>query len=397
MKRYREDFLILQKRIKGKPIVYLDNACMTLKPVQVVNKINEYYNEYPACGGRSQHKLGQQVTLWTDESRKTAAKFFNAKKPSEIIFTRNTTEGINLISHSLDFKQGDTVLTTDREHNSNLIPWQVNKTIKHNITPSKDDGTFDMDAFKAKLTKNVKLVSVVHTSNLDGYTLPVKDIINLAHDNGSLVLLDAAQSAPHQEINVKKLDVDFLACSGHKMVGPTGTGILYGKEKHLEKLKPFMVGGETVTDSTYDSQTFEKIPQKFEAGLQDYAGIIGLGEAFRYLRKVGMSDIHDHEIKLHKLIAGELASEHKINSLNPAAQKSGIYTFNIEGMDTHMIALMLDKTANIAIRSGHHCVHSWFNARKINGAARASLYFYNTKEECRQFCEEVKKIAKHFA
>ncbi|MFH0752412.1 MAG: cysteine desulfurase [archaeon] len=396
MKKYREDFLILRKKLKGKSIIYFDNACMTLKPIQVVNKINEYYNEYPACGGRSQHQLGSRVTEEVNETRKLAAKSLNAKKSSEIVFTKNTTESINLIANSLDFKEGDKVLTTDREHNSNLIPWQIQTRIQHETIPSNQDGTFNLEKLKEKLTKKVKLLSVVHTSNLDGYTLPVKEIIKLAHNNGTLVLLDAAQSAPHQEVNVKKLDVDFLACSGHKMMGPTGTGILYGKERLLNNLKPFIVGGETVTDSTYKSQTFDKIPHKFEAGLQNYAGIIGLGAAIKYLNKIGMDKIQSHEQKLGDYIRKEL-TEDKIELINPQSQTSGIFSFNIKGMDSHMVALTLDKTSNIMIRSGHHCVHSWFNAHKINGSARASLYLYNTKEECELFCEEVKKIVKHFA
>ncbi len=396
LKKYREDFLILRKKVRGRPIIYFDNACMALKPIQVINKLNEYYNEYPACGGRSQHQLGIRVTEETEETRRTAAKFLSAKKPSEIIFTRNTTESINLVANSLGLKEGDKVLTSDREHNSNLVPWHMQKA-QHETMPSNKDGTFSMDSLNKKLTKKVKLISVVHTSNLDGYTLPIKEITKAAHDNGTLVLIDAAQSAPHKEVNAKKLDVDFLACSGHKMLGPTGTGMLYGKEDALEKLKPFIVGGETVTDSTYNSQTFEKVPNRFEAGLQDYAGIIGLGEALRYLNKVGMNEIEAHEQKLGELIRQELSSESKIELINPEAQKSGICSFNIKGLDPHMIVLTLDKTANIMTRSGHHCVHSWFNAHKINGSARASLYFYNTKEECEQFCEEVKKIAKHFA
>lgn len=395
LKNYREDFLILSKKINGKPITYLDNACMSLKPTQVVEKITEYYNEYPTCGSRSQHKLGTRVTEEVESARRLASNLFNTK-PSEIVFTRNTTEGINLISRSLDFKQGDRVLITDREHNSNLIPWQIHPRVKHDIILSNQDGTFSLETLKKKLTKDVKLLSIAHTSNLDGYTLPVKEIIKAAHDNGTLVMLDAAQSAPHMEINAKKLDVDFLACSGHKMLGPTGTGILYGKEELLKELEPFMVGGGTVTDSTYTSHKLEKAPQKFEAGLQDYAGISGLGEAIKYLKKVGLGNIEDHEKKLRSHIAELLAGEKKIDLINPNAQKSGIYSFNIKGLDSHTIALTLDKTNNIMIRSGQHCVHSWFNAKKIDGAARASVYFYNTKEECELFADEVKKIAKHF-
>ncbi len=401
MNKYREDFLILHKKINGKPIIYIDNACVTLKPVQVTDKIVEYYNEYPACAGRSIHKLSARVTQEVDDARNLAAKFFNAKKSSEMIFTRNTTEGINIVANSLGIKPGEKILTSDREHNSNLIPWQMQarKGAVHEIAISNDDGTFNLESFKKKLTKNVKMVSVVQTSNLDGYTLPIKEITKVAHDNGSLVMIDAAQSAPHHEINVKKLDVDFLACSGHKMLGPSGIGLLYGKQHLLEQMAPFLVGGETVKDSTYTTQTFEGIPHKFEAGLQNYSGIVGLGAALKYLKKVGLDNIADHELKLNQHMTSQLESEKKIKLLGPkdAKMRSGIYSFNIEGLDPHIIALTLDKTSNIMMRSGMHCVHSWFNAHKINGSARASMYFYNTKEECETFCEEIKKMAKHFA
>ena len=395
MKKYREDFLVLRKKIKGKPIIYLDNACMTLRPRQVVDKVNEYYNEYPACAGRSQHKLGVLAENAVDESRRTCSKFLTSKKPSEIIFTRNATEGINLVAHSLKLDKGDKVLTTDREHNSNLIPWQIHPKAKHGVIPSNEDGTFDLEALDKLLTKDVKLLSLVHTSNLDGYTIPAKQIIKTAHDNGTLVMLDAAQSAPHREINAKKLDVDFLACSGHKMLGPSGTGILYAKQELLESMSPFIVGGETVSDSTYNTQTFEKPPHKFEAGLQNYAGIVGLGAALKYLKKVGLDKIEAHEKKLRIHIAKQLEADDKIELVNPKAQASGIYSFNINGIGPHMISLTLDKTSNIMTRSGQHCVHSWFNAKGIDGSARASLYLYNTKEECDKFVEEVQKLAKY--
>lgn len=389
--KIRQDFPVLDK-----PIIYMDSACVSLKPKQVVDAMNRYYNEFPACGGRSMHKLGKKVTEEIKKARKTIAKFFNTE-PNEIVFTKNTTEGINLVANSLGLKKGDKVITTDKEHNSNLLPWQIlvkNKGIKHDVVFSNEDNTFSLENFENKINKDVKLVSMVHTSNLDGVTIPAKEIIKIAHDYGALVMLDAAQSAPHKEINIKKLDADFLACSGHKMLGPSGTGILYGKYHLLERLQPFLVGGDTVVDTTYTTTEFEKPPEKFEAGLQNYAGIIGLAEATRYLKKIGMKDIEKHELKLNRKITEELINLDDFKIIGPVdpEQRSGIISFNIKNKDPHEIALMLDSSANIMIRSGAHCVHSWFNAHNLKGSARVSLYLYNTEKECDILIENIKKI-----
>lgn len=397
IEKTRQDFPLLQIKLKGKPIIYFDNACQALRPQPVINAINDYYQEYPACAGRSIHKLGEMVTKKCEEARKTIAKFIGAKRKEEIIFTRNTTEGINLIAQSLELKQGDIVLATDKEHNSNLIPWQIlaQKTgITHKIIPSEEDNTFDLEKFKEMMNDRVRLVSVVYTSNLDGVTIPVGEIVKIAHQYGASIMLDAAQAAPHHKINVVKLDVDFLAFSGHKMLGPSGIGVLYGKYQLLEKLEPFLVGGETVEYSTYENHKLLPSPEKFEAGLQNYAGIIGLGEAVKYLEKIGFKNIAEQEYKLNKFITDEMVKIPQIKIIGPLdpALRGGIISFYIKGMDSHQIALILDETANIMIRSGQHCVHSWFNSRGIESSARVSLYFYNTIEEAQVFVENLKKI-----
>jgi len=398
LEKTREDFPILHKKINGKPIVYFDNACVTLKPKQVVDAMNEYYEDYTACAGRSAHKFGNRVTEKVKGSREKIAKFVGAKKPEEIIFTRNTTEGINLLAHSLNLKKNDIVLTTDREHNSNLIPWQLlSKTIgiNHKIVYSKKDMTFDIETFE-KTVEDAKIVSFVHSSNLDGYTLPVEGIIKIAHDNDALVILDGAQSIPHKQLNVKKLDVDFFVFSGHKMLGPSGTGVLYGKQHLLEGLNPFMVGGQTVQKSTYDSCVFLKPPEKFEAGLQNYAGITGLAAAADYLEKIGKENVQKHEIELNKIITKGIENIDGLSIIGPSSPelRGGIISFNIDGIKYHDIAMMLDERANIMIRSGQHCVHSWFNAHGIEGSVRASLYLYNTKEEAKVFIDNLKEISK---
>ena len=397
VEKIRQDFPILQKKLSGKPLIYFDNACMTLKPASVIVAMNDYYENFPACVGRSAHKLSKLATEKYMEAREKVAKFIGAK-PSEVIFTRNTTEGINLIAKCLDFKAGDVILITDKEHNSNLLPWQQlekEKGIKHEICRSAADGSFDLQNFKDNLRKNVRLVSMVHTSNLDGTTVPAKEIIQLAHKNGSLVLLDAAQSIPHKKIDVKKLDVDFLAFSGHKMLGPSGMGVLYGKFDLLKELKPFMVGGDTVRNTTYETADFLPPPEKFEAGLQNYAGAIGLAAACEYLDKIGLENIEKHEIELNKIITDGIKDIPGLKIIGPQNPelRGGVISFVIDGLDMHYVAQLLDKMANIAVRSGQHCVHSWFNAHKMPGSVRASLYLYNTKEEAKVFIDTLKKIA----
>ncbi|KKR43679.1 MAG: hypothetical protein UU10_C0038G0006 [Parcubacteria group bacterium GW2011_GWF1_40_6] len=392
--KIRADFNILSKK-DGKIPMYLDSACMSLKPNSVVEAMNDYYFNFPACD-RSLHKLGSTVTKKVKEARELVAKFINAKNLDEIIFTRNTTEGINLLANSFGLVKGDVVLVSDKEHNSNLVPWlllrdRVGIVVK--IISSNVNGTFNLDNF-SKLISGVKLVSIVHTSNLDGVTNPAKEIIEIAHQNNALVCLDAAQSIPHRKIDVQDLDVDFLAFSGHKMFGPTGTGVFYGKSKLLEKLSPFLVGGDTVEFSTYDSYKMLPVPEKFEAGLQNYAGIIGLGEAVKYLSQFDFEDIVEHELKLNSYITTELKKISGINIIGPEDPKlrSGIVNFYIEGTDMHKFVIMLDEMANIEIRSGQHCVHSWFADKKIYNSARVSLYLYNTIEEAEAFITNLKKI-----
>ncbi len=393
--RIRGDFPVLDKKINGKPVIYFDNACMTLRPRQVIEKVREYYEEYPSCGERSLHKLGKRVDEEVENARKLLKKFINAKRIEEIVFTKNTTEGINLVANSLRFERGDIVLTTDKEHNSNLLPWQrlVPKGVKHKIVESGEDNTFSIENFENMMSRNVRLVSVVHTSNLDGVTSPVKEIVKIAKDYGAKVLLDGAQSVPHREVDVKKLRVDFLAFSGHKMLGPSGIGVLYGKKELLDELQTFIVGGGTVIDTTHYEAKFEELPQKFEAGLQNYAGIIGLGEAVRYLMKIGKENIKKHEVMLNKIITDNLAEIVELIGPKDPEKRGGIFSFNLRGVNPHEIAMMLDEMENVCVRSGAHCVHSWFNSHNLEGSVRASLYLYNTREECEKFAETVKRIA----
>lgn len=397
--KIRADFNILNKNDGSTP-VYLDSACMSLKPKQVVEAMNDYYDNYSACAGRSSHKLGDKVTKKVEEARRVVANFLNAKHASEIVFTRNTTEGMNILANSFGLKKDDVVLISDKEHNSNLVPWLLLRDkigIVVKIIETNEDGTFNFENF-SKLIQEAKLVSIVHTSNLDGVTNPVKEIIKVAHENGALVCLDAAQSAPHKKIDVQDLDIDFLAFSGHKVLGPTGTGVFYGKKDLLEKLTPFLVGGDTVEFSTYDNYKMLLPPEKFEAGLQDYAGIIGLAEAIKYLSQFDFKEIAEHELRLNTYITEELKKIPGIKIVGPEDPKlrSGIINFYIEKTDMHKFAIMLDEMANIEIRSGQHCVHSWFSGKKIYNSARVSLYLYNTQKEAEIFIASLNKIIKIF-
>ncbi|MFH1072043.1 MAG: cysteine desulfurase [Nanoarchaeota archaeon] len=409
----RRDFPVLLKSVdkkpskKTEPIHYLDSACMSLRPLQVINKINEYYNEYPACAGRSYHTLGKRVTAEVEKAREEVRKFINAKKASEIIFTKNTTEGINLVASSFNFNRGDVVLTLDKEHNSNLIPWQLlaKKGVVHKIVKTTSENLFDMRAFDAVLRENagkVRMVAFGLTANLDGVTIPAKDIIKRCHAEKILILLDAAQYVPHQKTDVRKLDADFLVFSGHKMCGPSGIGVLYGKEALLEKLNPFLVGGETVTDTTYNTQVWEDLPHRFEAGLQHYSGIIGLAEACRYLNKIGFAAIAQHEYALNKRLTDALSlllDKKEILLIGPRDPKlrGSIFNFMLKNMDPHNAAMILNESRNVMVRSGAHCVHSWFNARGFQGSVRASLYFYNTAEDVDELAAGVKELVRDFS
>ncbi|MGB9636616.1 MAG: aminotransferase class V-fold PLP-dependent enzyme, partial [Thermoplasmata archaeon] len=313
--KLRADFPVLSRKIRGKNIIYLDSACMSLKPRQVIDAELDYYNNYPGCGGRSVHSISIEVSNNVDRSRKAIADFFNAEK-NEIIFTKNATEGINLIAHALVFRKGDVVVTTDKEHNSNLVPWLTlakNKKIRHVVVKSNPDNTFNLEGYTEILeNENVKLVSFVHTSNLDGVTNPAKEIVRIAHKHGALVLMDAAQSAPHREIDLKEIKPDFMVCSMHKMLGPTGVGVLYVNAKNYDKLETFITGGETVAETTYTHAEFLEPPYRFEAGLQNYAGIIASASAVHYLRKIGMNKVAAHEKMLNRILTEALAKTEQV-------------------------------------------------------------------------------------
>lgn len=392
--KYRDDFPVLNT--EDAPI-YLDSACMTLRPQQVIDSIMEYYTKYPACGGRSVHRMSWQVTEGFEMARDSLRRLLGAEKASEVVFTRNTTEGMNLVANGLGLKKGDKVLTSDKEHNSNVVPWHhmaKYKGIDYQVVPAKDNYYFDLEALKESIDSKTKLMSIIHTSNLDGHTNPVKDIIEICHDKGIKVLMDAAQAAPHKELDVVDLDVDFASVSAHKFCGPSGMGALYGKYDELKNLVPSYVGGSTVVNATYEGYELLPPPACFEAGLQDYAGAIGAGTAAEYIMDVGRDNIQKHETKLNTILSNKMENLDGVSIVGPedVSMRGGITSFTLDGWDTTEIAMHLDENYNIAVRSGMHCVHSWFNSRGIDGTARASIYFYNNESDVRKFTDAVEDM-----
>ncbi len=390
----RADFPFLQR---DPTPIYFDNACMTLKPRQVIDALMEYYNDYPVCGGRSVHEAGMEVTVKVQESRDTFASTFG-REPHEVIFTKNTTEAINLVAKGYPFEKGDRVLTTGYEHNSNIIPWlQMSrlKGIEVVPVPPAEDLTFDIEPFAEEISKGAAMVSVTHTSNLNGYTIPLDDVVKLAHENDVPVLVDGAQGAPHRRVDLGKCDVDLYALSVHKMLGPTGVGVLLGKEEYLTQLEALCPGGGTVTSASYSGYEPADLPDRLEGGLQDYAGIIASKAAVDYLMKVGPETIEEHERLLNTRATEGLLDIEGISIVPPAdpALRAGIISFNVEGMNPHDIAILLDDIGNIMIRSGQHCVNTWFDSvsdKGITGTARASFYVYNTVEEVDIFLENMR-------
>ncbi|HEX9908056.1 MAG TPA: cysteine desulfurase [Thermoplasmata archaeon] len=400
--KIRKDFVVLNRKMDGRPPIYFDNACQTLRPKQVTDAVREYYDSFPACAGRSVHKLATEVSLRCDETRAKAADFFGADTPNEIAFTKNTTEGLNTVIMGMGLKKGDEVVTSDYEHNSVHIPvlraveWLG---VKHRIIRSLPDGTFDLDAFEKTMSRKVRLVAICLTSNVTGYTLPAKEVVEIAHANDAQVLFDAAQTAPSIQLDVGRLGVDFLAASAHKMCGPSGVGFLYCRTGLGDSVRPVMYGGHGVTDASYDSYELLPPPERFETGLQNYSGIVGAGAAIDYLSAIGMDEIRSHEASLNKAITRGLAGVSGIRPLKPTDPnlRAGIFSFNVDNLSGHDIAMILDNSKNIMMRSGMHCCHPFFHARGLDGCARASVYLYNTLEEAKTFVESVEDLADKFA
>lgn len=392
-RNHREDFPTL--RGENAPI-YLDNACMTLRPSTVIEAIRSYYEESPGCGGRSVHRYATAVSRKMVNCRKNLGRLFNVNESNEIIFTKNATHSLNQVAKGLNWEKNDVILTTDREHNSNLIPWlqlEEEQGVDHRVVESNEDNTFSIENFEtacAEAGKNLKMVSLSHVGNLDGIATPVKEAAKIAKDHGALVCIDGAQSTPHMKVDVQDLGIDFMAFSIHKMMGPSGMGGLWGRMDLLENMRSIQSGGSTVETSHYDSMVWSKPPAKFEGGLGNYAGILGTNAAVDYISKINLDDVHDHEIKLNKVMTSILKDVNGLSIIGPedASQRGGICSILLDNIDAHDIAILLDEATGVMVRSGMHCVHSWFNNKGLDrGSLRASAYLYNTEDEVRLFAE----------
>ena len=401
--KIREDFPTL----RGDDVpAYLDNACVTLKPDSVIKAINDYYTLNPGCGGRSIHRYGTRVSQGVSAARKSLANFVNAPRVDEIVFTRNATQSLNQIAHGMSWNEGDVVLTTDREHNSNLVPWlqlEQEQGIDHRVVKSNDDNTFDLEAFEAACADagdKLRLVSMSHVGNLDGIATPIKEITKIAHDHGALVAVDGAQSTPHMRVDVQDLDIDFIVFSIHKMCGPSGMGGLWGRYELLDELRTIQSGGQTVETSYYDSLEWAKPPARFEGGLGNFSGMLATGAAIDYLSAIDMDAVHEHEVKLNKIMTAGVKDLPGVEIIGPedASQRGGICSLIMHDLPAHDMAILLDEAAGVMVRSGQHCVHSWFNDKGYkNGSLRASAYMYNTEEEAKLFAETLEEIVHAFS
>ncbi len=401
--KIRADFPILKRKINGHPLVYFDNAATTQKPKEVIDSVVDYYSLHNANIHRGIHTLAEEATTLYEEARKKIKEFINAESEKEIIFVKNSTEAINLVAYSWGrskLYEGDEVILSESEHHSNLIPWQIlarEKKIVIKYVKTNKEGDLDLEQLKKFLNERTKLVAIVHISNVLGVINPVEEIVRLAKSVGAKVLIDGSQSAPRMPIDVRKLGCDFFAFTGHKMLGPTGIGVLWGKEKILEEMPPFFGGGDMIREVYLDHFIPNDLPYKFEAGTPNIAGAIGLGAAVDYLGKIGMENIFQHEKELVEYALDKLSNLEGLKIYGPknSERKTGILAFNLENVPAHDLAQILDGEG-IAIRSGFHCAMPLHTSLHIPASARASFYIYNTKEEIDKLIQGIKKAKKVF-
>ena len=408
VQKIREDFPILQREVYGKPLVYLDNAATTQKPLCVLDAMRDEYLNVNANVHRGVHYLSQQATDLHEAAREQVRQFINARKTEEIVFTRGTTEAINLVASTFcesQMQPGDEVLVTEMEHHSNIVSWQLQAqkygiVVKH--LPITDEGRLVCcDDIATYLTERTRLVSVAHVSNVLGTVNPVEEMVKIAHEHGIPVLVDGAQSAPHMKIDVQAMDCDFFAFSGHKMYGPTGIGVLYGKEEWLEKLPPYQGGGEMIDKVTWEKTTFERLPFKFEAGTPDYVATHGLAKAIEYMANIGLDAIQQHEQELTRYCMEQLQAIDGMTIYGPhvvsgsPADKDAVVSFNVGNIHHLDMGTLLDRLG-IAVRTGHHCAQPLMDRLGISGTVRASFALYNTKEEIDTLVAGIRRVSQMF-
>ena len=397
IKKIREDFPILKRKVYGKPLVYLDNAATTQKPRQVIQAMSDYYENYNSNVHRAVHRLSQEATQAYDDAHEKVAEFIGAEGMEEIAFTKNTTESINIVANSLSgkLKRGDEIVLTQMEHHSNIVPWQqaAKRTgAKLRYAEITRNGELNMQQLQSIIGKKTKVVAFTHVSNVLGTVNPAKEIIAAAKEVGAITVLDAAQSVPHMPVNVRGLDCDFMAFSAHKMLGPSGIGVLYGKEEMLEKTEPLLFGGDMITEVSFQDASWNELPWKFEAGTPNMAGAVGLAAAVDYLQKAGMENVHEHEKMLTAMAMKNLAQVDELTIYGPeAAKRGGLVAFNINGVHTHDVSALLD-SQGVAVRGGHHCAMPLARLLGIAGTTRASFYLYNTPEEVDKLAEALETV-----
>ena len=397
----RGDFPILTREVYGKQLVYLDNAATTQKPRCVIDKITEMYTTVNANVHRGVHFLSQEATEVHEASRKEVQQFIHAASPNEIVFTRGATESINLVASSFCnafCSEGDEILISAMEHHSNIVPWQMQAErlgLKLRVAPINERGELILEQLEQLITPRTKLIAVTHISNVLGTVNPIKAIIDIAHRHDVLVLIDAAQSVQHTKVDVQALDCDFLAFSSHKIYGPTGVGVLYGKEKWLNALPPYQGGGEMIASVSFEKTTYNTLPYKFEAGTPDYVGAAALAEALRYLTAIGIDKIASYEQELLSYATEKLSSIAGLRIIGTAAEKRSVLSFLVEGVHPYDMGTLLDRMG-IAVRTGHHCAEPLMRVLGIDGTVRASFAFYNTREEVDLLAEGIVRIVKMF-
>lgn len=405
----RSDFPILEREVYKRPLIYLDNAATTQKPRCVVEAIDEMYYSVNANVHRGVHYLSQRATDLHEGAREKVRAFINAGSTAEILFTRGTTESLNLVAHSFSeafLHEGDEVILTVMEHHSDIVPWQLvrdRKGIVINVIPMDDRGNLDLDAFRALLTERTRLVCCCHVSNVLGTINPVKEIARIAHEAGAYILVDGAQSVPHFPVDVQDIDCDFLTFSGHKIYGPTGIGVLYGKEELLDKMPPYQGGGEMISRVTFEKTTYERLPYKFEAGTPDYVGSYALGVALDYVNALhddasglrGMELIAAHEAELTRYAMERMREIEGMKFFGESAQKTSVVAFNVADIHPMDLGTLLDRLG-IAIRTGHHCAQPLMQRCGVEGMARASFAIYNTKDEIDAFIAALQRVVKMF-
>lgn len=401
IQRIREDFPILKRNVYDKPLVYFDNSATTQKPRQVVEKIVEEYYNVNSNVHRGVHFLSQQATDAHEAARERVRAFINAQSTNEIVFTRGTTEAINLVASSFSdeyLEAGDEVIISAMEHHSNIVPWQIQafkKGISLQVIPISERGELDMDAYRGLFSDKTRLVSITHTSNVLGTVNPAKELIAIAHEHDVPVLIDGAQAVPHLPVDVQDLDADFYAFSGHKIYAPTGIGVLYGKEEWLNKLPPYQGGGEMIASVSFEKTVFNELPYKFEAGTPDYIGSTALAEALSYVDRIGIQQIAAYEDELLQYATVRMKEIPGMRIFGESDHKGAIISFLVGDIHPYDMGLLLDRLG-IAVRTGHHCAEPLMHALGIDGTIRASFSFYNTKEEIDYFIESLKKVIAMF-